>query len=227
MRTRHLVLLAVGLLAAGDLAAQRSSLARRASPSGFGNVVFPGTGGPPRVRSSSGIRANPPRRGSGGHQGHQGGPGRGALIVPWVVPVGGYYPYAEPEPVQQEPNVTVVVPQQPPAQVIINQNFAPEAPARPVVREYEVDPSGNGNIYESRRREVETTAAPPEERRSYLLAFKNHTIYIAFTYWLEGDTLHYVTNDGIHNQISLDLVDVALSTKLNRERAVDFHLPRK
>jgi hypothetical protein len=42
---------------------------------------------------------------------------------------------------------------------------------------------------------------------------------------VEGETLHYVTNQNTHNQVSLDLVDRELSDRLNRERQVDFRLP--
>ena len=60
---------------------------------------------------------------------------------------------------------------------------------------------------------------------SSLLAFKDHTIYAALAYWVEGNTLHYVTGQNAHNQVSLDLVDYELSNSLNRERNVDFKLP--
>ena len=63
-----------------------------------------------------------------------------------------------------------------------------------------------------------------EERKSVLIAFKDHTIYAAFTYWLEGETLHYVTVHGTHNQVSLGLVDRELTERLNRERGVEFRL---
>ena len=63
------------------------------------------------------------------------------------------------------------------------------------------------------------------ENPTYLIAFTDHTIYAAVAYWLEGNTLHYVTNQNTHNQVSLDLVDRELSNRLNRERSVDFRLP--
>src|SRR5204862_6950073 len=109
----------------------------------------------------------------------------------------------------------------------INQSFTPET-ARPVIREYQQDSSASNGI---RVYEVPSSSAPAdppanvEEKRSYLLAFKDHTIYSAFTYWVEGDTLHYVTPEGTHNQVSMDLIDRDLTNRLNRERSVDFRLP--
>jgi len=109
-------------------------------------------------------------------------------------------------------------------QVVINQNFAPDV-ARPIVREYVPDANGGIHVYGP-----QSSAAPPdttvaEESPTFLIAFKDHTIYAAIAYWVEGDTLHYVTNQSTHNQVSLDLVDRELSDRLNRERQVDFRLP--
>jgi hypothetical protein len=135
------------------------------------------------------------------------------VYVPYGV---GYPVYAEPE-----PQVTYVYqkPQQaPPTQVIINQNFTPET-ARPIVREYVSESSGGIRVYEP------APKASVEENPTYLLAFKDHTIYAALAYWVEGNTLHYVTGQNSHNQVSLDLVDYELSNRLNRERNVEFKLP--
>lgn len=188
------------------------------SSSGFGNVVFPGTGRPPIVsdptfagRLGATVSGFPPYTGA-----PIGGYGRRVplIVYPWVYPTA--YPYVQTQP--------VVVEQTGP-QVIINQNFVPEV-ARPVVREYVTDPSDGVRIYEAKPR---AQAEPPaqEEKRSYLIAFKDHTIYAAFAYWMEGETLHYVTTHGTHNQVSLDLVDRELSERLNRERNVEFKLPAR
>ena len=86
-----------------------------------------------------------------------------------------------------------------------------------MVREYVSDPDGGIR--------ASAAPAPSEENPTYLIAFKDHTIYAALAYWVEGDTLHYVTNQNTHNQVSLDLIDRDLSMRFNRERNVDFHLP--
>ena len=43
---------------------------------------------------------------------------------------------------------------------------------------------------------------------------------------MEGDTLHYVTPQRVHNQASVTLVDRELTEKLNRERNLQVKLPR-
>jgi hypothetical protein len=136
------------------------------------------------------------------------------VYLPYAYPVYSGYGYSEPAPVpvQQAP------------QVIINQYYTPPEPARPVVREYVTDPSDGIRVYESRREQRETAAQ--EEKRSYLVAFKDSTIYAVFTYWQEGETLHYVTMQGSHNQVSMALVDREFTERLNRERGVPFRLPK-
>ena len=48
------------------------------------------------------------------------------------------------------------------------------------------------------------------------MAFKDHTIYTAVAYWVDGDTLHYFTSGNTHNQVSLSLVDRELTERLNQ-----------
>jgi hypothetical protein len=188
------------------------------SVSGFGNVVFPGTGHAPvgnhGVTSFTGARVG--RRAGGG----------AVVYVPYSVgyPV-GYpgYGYAE----QGPPPVTMVYPQQQLApQVVINQNFVSDT-ARPIVREYATDASGGIRVYEPQRPVEAQTQAPVPENPTYLIAFKDHTIYAAVAYWVEDGTLHYVTNQNTHNQVSLDLVDRELSDRLNQERGIELRLPAR
>ena len=73
-----------------------------------------------------------------------------------------------------------------------------------------------------------TPAEPePAESNRYLLAFKDHTIYSAVAYWVDGDTLHYFTTGNTHNQASISLIDRELTERLNRELGIDFKLPRR
>src|SRR5262249_55056470 len=148
--------------------------------------------------------------------------GGSVVYVPYAVGVPAYAapPYPPDASMGYAPGYG---PQQPPPQVIINQTFVSDT-ARPVVREYATDPNGGIRVYGP-----EPTAAPAEtaqtaETPTYLIAFKDHTIYAALAYWVEDGTLHYVTNQNTHNQVSLDLVDRELSTRLNQERSVDFRL---
>ena len=106
----------------------------------------------------------------------------------------------------------------PPPQVIINQNFAPER-ANPVMRDY-----SGVQVYDAPGREpVDHTS--DEGTDYYLIAFKDHSIYSAFAYWVDGDTLHYVTPQRVHNQVSVALVDRELTEKINRGRNMQVKLP--
>ncbi len=100
-------------------------------------------------------------------------------------------------------------------QVIINQNFVPER-ANPVMRDYTGDSSGV-QVYDAPGREPADTSSD-DGSDYYLIAFKDHSIYSAFAYWIDGDTLHYVTPQRVHNQVSLALVDRELTDRLNRGR---------
>jgi hypothetical protein len=58
----------------------------------------------------------------------------------------------------------------------------------------------------------------------YLIAYKDHTVYSALAYWIEGETLHYVTMQNTHNQASLALIDLDQTTTLNSDRSVPFSI---
>jgi hypothetical protein len=201
-------------------------------PNGFisGRALFPGTGGPPGSPLSITDTTFASRLGttvSGLNQGRQFRRFQRPLAAPYAYPVyvGGGYPDSsygyQPE---QQPNVTIVNPPQQAPQVVINQNFIPER-VTPVVREYGEDSSGGVRIYEAPGREP-AEASAEDNTNYYLIAFKDHSIYSAFAYWVEGDTLHYVTPQRVHNQASLSLVDRELTEKLNRNLNLQVKLPR-
>jgi hypothetical protein len=221
------VKLLAGLLivtAGAALAQRHAGFARSHAPfsgfgsrSGFGNVVFPGTGRPPvgsitDPNFSARLGAN-----VGGFLNYTGvahgtGRGRGVVYVPWVWPMyGGYV-----NPYPQEPNVIVIqqpqapVAQQPAPQVVINNYADPNArPYEPVT------------TYQAPARPPVSNAPDPAY---YLIAFKDNTIYSAVAYWVEGDTLHYITSGNVRNQVSLDLVDTRLTEQLNKDRNVQVRL---
>ena len=64
------------------------------------------------------------------------------------------------------------------------------------------------------RRRSQPAGAGPKPTH-YLLAFKDHTIYSAVAYWVDGDTLHYFTSGNTHNQASVSLIDRDLTKRLN------------
>jgi len=203
----------------------------------FGRVVFPGAGQLPVgtiTDPTFASRLGATVGGFGGfNDGRRGRHFREPLLVPYAYPVylggyadnngyagygNGYGGYG-----QDQPNITIINPPQQTPQVIINQNFIPER-ATPVIHEYTEDSSGI-HVYEApSRNPVEN--APDETTDYYLIAFKDHSIYSAFAYWVEGDTLHYVTPQRVHNQASVALVDRELTQKLNRERNLQVKLPK-
>lgn len=146
----------------------------------------------------------------------------------------GYAPagYADPGavPMPQQQPVT-------PPVVIINQSYRPEQ-VSPVVRDYseaDLPPAGSGGLrsYDAPVRPMpEPSEARParktvseEKPTIYLIAFRDHTILPALAYWVEGDTLNYITEQGTPNRASLSLIDKAFSRQLNGERSVEFSLP--
>ena len=186
------------------------------------NVVYPAGGGPHLyVPFSSGSTSRP-----GGRRNN------GTAVVPYAVPVylggygygsyfdGSYDPTAAQQPGQpagsQQPNVTVVYPPQP-APVIINQFGSGAAQPAPAAE------APAHSLYVTPSDETENSPAP--ETTPYLIAFKDHSVYAAVAYWVDGDTLHYFTSGNTHNQVSLSLVDRELTERLNKESGRQVQLP--
>jgi len=66
---------------------------------------------------------------------------------------------------------------------------------------------------------------PPEPGPVYAIALRDRSIEFATSYWYDGLMLHYMTRQGAHVQVRLNLVDRALTTRLNQASNVDFRLP--
>lgn len=247
----------VALAFVGVAFAQRRGFPQQPNPSGFGSVVFPGTGGPPPYRppgaiTSPGFPGNLGRTVAGrppfGRSGFGRSQGSRAVIVPYPVFVGGYYggyyggypydsgyaappaaPYGYPPDAQQAS----------PPIVIINQNFKPET-VNPELKDYsqadlpaaaEPDFKKYGNVskpYEEAAAQARTetghSRVSDDQPTIYLIAFKDHTIMASIAYWMEGDTLNYITPQGKLNHVTVGLVDVDFSKQLNQERNVDFNI---
>jgi hypothetical protein len=225
---KSLVACGLAVLMAGGAVAQRRGggavVSGFGTNSGFGNVVFPAgkpTLGTPFTLTNNSFAtqlgnavAGRPFNGSFRRNFNNGA----IVYVPYAYPVfaGGYgYGYGDVPPQQQQPNVTVIYPPAQPTPVIINQG-QPGGPAdvpRSQMQEY-MPPQGPAGA------DQQTTEAP-----YYLLAFKDHSIYSAVGYWVDGDTLHYITAGNIHNQVSLSLVDRELTEQLNKGRGMQVRLP--
>lgn len=232
----------LALLLAGALSAQVGGYVHggtRGYGLGFGNVVFPGGTAPAgsSATPSFGQRLGATIRGNPyGVAGWHTSSGRqhpfvAPAIVPYPVFVGGYgYGYT-PEPVVTVVQAPPAPPSAPPA-VIINNYYTPET-AKPLMRDYTKSPpedapesDGGVTIYRAPAPEKPAPAAARRDQEAtlYLIAFKNGTILAALGYWVERDTLHYITQQGTINKASLSLIDRELSERLNRERNVGFDL---
>jgi hypothetical protein len=217
------------------------------STTGFGRVLFPGTGGPPPAGRIGGPIVGARSGGfiGGGGIGRRGGDGRGrTVIVLYGIPyyVGGGYGYGNGygngygEGEQPPPPQTVVV-QQPAPPVIINQYYSPEV-AHPVMREYsdlpapirrepEESKDSNVKVYPppARQPAPERPAQRDDEKPNItLLAFKDGAIIAAIGYWVQDGELHYITAQYAKRTVPAASLDKDLTEQLNRERNVDFRL---
>jgi hypothetical protein len=194
--------------------------------SGWGSVAHPGTGFPTGTARSgygAGYRAGGYGRYRSGGYGYG-----GVLAAPYFAGgygYGGYgYGYGDPS-AYVDPNAAAP-PVAPPGgaapPVIINQYFGvppcgqgPEGQDDPSVHIYSqpsAQPTGDGQ------------ASP--DARTYLIAYKDHSVYTALAYWIEGHTLNYVTTSNTHNQADLSLIDVDFTTKLNQDRGMPVNFIR-
>ena len=202
---------AIGFLVAAVGFAQRGP---SMSHGGGGGAISRGARGP------SGRYATPPLI---AHPAH----GYGVLVPIPVYYGAGYYGYDPSIPVgaQSAPaydagqaNYGYGSPDQSPV-VVINQNFRPDM-ANPAMQDI---PDDSG----IRRFDATTSAVRDQQPTLYLIAMQDHSIVAAIGYWVEGDTLNYITQDGNQNRVSLALVDRDFSKQLNDDRHVDFRLPKQ
>ena len=210
------------------LFAQRHVGSSAGTNAGYGNVVFPG--GRPAITtpftqtnrsfatSLGNVVAGRPAFNNGGARRNQ---NSGAVVyVPYGYPVygGGYYGgnyggYGEGgAPPQQPPqNITIIYPPQPQPMMMVG----------PQVQ----SPGGQIREYTSPEPASADTAPVQRDADYYLLAFKDHSIYSAVGYWVDGDTVHYITTGNVHNQVSVSLIDRELTAQLNKGRGMQITLP--
>lgn len=249
MRVAAIAVVFLSGLGASGLLAQR---APAVSPSGFGRMMFPGGGGPPGAYAGAAAagmygvasatvlptpRANNPvpstpsnRRSRGNNQ---------TAVVPYPVYVGGGYggyydPYnamgqAWPTPGQPgfsssnylqsasaPASQAAASSQETSPKVVINQYFQQGTTPANAQAAAPTDPAVTAPQQLSMSAEMQSI---------FLIAMKDHTIYAANSYWVEDNTLNYITVQGTENSVSMDLVDRDLSRRLNRDRKVSFGLP--
>lgn len=76
----------------------------------------------------------------------------------------------------------------------------------------------------SEQREPARAEEAPRGPLIYLLATRQGPIWAAVAYWVEGETLHFVTPQHERKSILLGDLDREMSERLNRERRVEFTL---
>jgi hypothetical protein len=132
---------------------------------------------------------------------------------------------------QAQPNVTVVMPQQPAPSVIINQYTGPEG-----VRTYtstENNERGDLKVYEANPQRAEKPAdaaargsyVRDDKPNIYMIALKDDTVRQAIGYWVEGGLLKYVTPEAKISSVPLEMVDRNASTRLNAQNKLELDLP--
>ncbi|MGD0500583.1 MAG: hypothetical protein ABSC23_19350 [Bryobacteraceae bacterium] len=179
----------------------------------FGSVVFPGGGGPQIVVPS--LTTAWPYGGPAARLAPAGRRAAAAYVYPifWGGLYDSSYAYPSEPAVSQSPqNVTVVYPPQS-GPVIINEYGTGSATA----------PGQTGSVVYSEPASQAQDASPAPG--TYLLALKDHTVYEAVAYWVEGDTLHYFLAGNQHNQVSLSLIDRELTARLNKASGLVVTLP--
>jgi hypothetical protein len=187
------------MLSASGVYAQRRG-AFVPGPPYAGRPVVPAVTGTPGAAPWNPGAAGMPFRGHS-HD-HNGSPQILAVPVPVI---------AEPE--EPDPQPAEIVPPPPEAAP------PPPLPPRPATTSFVAAPAPAGV---SQNRCVQPD---PPEPPHVLIALNNGWVYAAIAYWVDGGTLHYVTPRGEHNQVSLELVNRKLSTRLNKPAQIEFMLP--
>lgn len=68
------------------------------------------------------------------------------------------------------------------------------------------------------------TTTTPSASQPAILVLKDSSAYVAKSYWIENDHLHCVTQAAQDREVPLEMVDLAETVRLNRQRNVDFTL---
>jgi hypothetical protein len=199
----------------------------------FPNVVFP-AGNAPQLYVPGAIKDPTLASARFGHpygiSGSRPAYRSGGYAVPYAVPVyvGGYAGYTGYYDSGVPPDAAAAAAGAPPAQpnvIVVYPSGMPAGapPSGGYGEAYAAPPPGSPAAGPAASASQDQGATPAPT--TYLIAFKDHTIYSAVAYWVEGDTLHYFTSGATHNQVSLSLVDRDLTLRLNAEAGNNMQLP--
>jgi hypothetical protein len=103
-------------------------------------------------------------------------------------------------------------------------NFVPMPPwASPSRESYE--PASNSTPQLTQRPVLQTAAlSSAQSPETTLLVRKDGDAELASDYWLEGERLHYITQNAVEKMLSLEALNLTETVRINRERNVDFVL---
>jgi hypothetical protein len=177
----------------------------------FGSTSFPGGGGPRLVVPNTRNLTLSPRQGLGTY-GAQFGYG-----IPWFYYGPDYFYQPDQSAMQAEasaqpsqPNIVIVYPPQ------SGQSLSGAPTAQ----------GDTWRVYPPAQTAPAAESPAPPEQPNYLLAFKDHNIYSAVAYWIDGDTIHYITSGNRHNQATIDLLDRPLTERLSKGAGYEVKLPQ-
>lgn len=78
-------------------------------------------------------------------------------------------------------------------------------------------------VYSTPQTQYAPAPAAPQGKPVTLLVFRDHNIYAAMDYWVEGDRINYITRDGKQHSASISQLDLGYTQTLNNERNVPFN----
>ncbi len=133
-----------------------------------------------------------------------------AIAVPYPVYIGGGYYSA---PVSYSSGYTDQTPV-----AVVNPDYRPEDGGTQTIIDYSNVPSTPAD-------ETDANGLKDDEPTIFLIALTDHTVVAAIAYWVDGDTLNWISREAKQNRMSLSLVDRDFSKQLNDERHVEFKLP--
>ncbi len=234
-------------LLAAALAFVPAAFAQHNPTGSYGNILHPGVPSPGALRApapalrpgSGGIRGGgrigdgrmgDGRTGDGRMGGGRRPFGGGAVYIPYPVYGAGYgmgYAFDGFYATDYNPGPGYAGPYAPepapaPPTVIINQNFQTDS-VHPQFRDYSNVPLPQPGAVAAPSQSPGALA--DDQPTIFLIAMQDHTIHPVIAYWVQGDTLNYIDQEGVMNHVSLALVDRDFSKQLNAERNVPFALP--
>ena len=204
------LMLAIGF----DAAAQRRgppAVGRMAVPTVTGQVAHPFGAAQPALPGYG--------YGAGGRPfGHRPSSTGAVGVIPYIVPVPAYVgdSYQQAAPPVEDPS-GMVDPQPVPPAVIAG---APPYNRPPPTTEGP-PPNAGPPIGPERG----CTQPAQEDPVQFFIALKDGWVHVAVAYWVLQGTLHYLTPEGSHNRVSLEIVDREMSARLNDGGRVPFVLP--